>query len=99
MSNTNVHLALLKVEIDALIGKLDYCMQQIKKLDEFINDTDNEPDEAAMAVHVMTDKAHKFETLVEEIRDKLNIYITEQKKLNVPVDFSYVKLLNQILKG
>ncbi len=66
----NSHLTLLKFEIEGLINKLDVVMADIKRLDKFVNDVDNDPDAATLMVD-----------------------------MNVPVDFSYVKLLNQILKG
>lgn len=96
---SNVKLNLLKVELEALIKELDVCMQQIMHLDRFIADTENDPDEATVAAFIMIEKAEDFEALVDKVRDGLGTYIKEQQKQNAPVDFTYVKLLNQILKG
>lgn len=97
--NHQIHLNLLKIELDSLISDLDSIMKEIQRLDAFISNTENDEETAMLMTGVIMQKAEKFEELTDKVRSKLNVYLEEQKKYNVPVDFSYVRLLNQILKG
>lgn len=88
-------LTQLKLEIEVQLAQLSKIMEEIQRLDKFITESED-GDIASLMVQVILEMGEKFDQKTMEVRIALEYYIDECRNINAPVDFSYVKLLNQI---